>query len=212
MNLLISDFDGTLTEHDFYDLVRSHWPPPVGADPWSDYTYGRITHFEALSRIFANIRTTEEELMALVLTMNLSPGLSQSIAHLRTSGWDVIIASAGCEWYIQRLLKQAGVTLQVHANPGTLDSSGSLRLALPESSRFFTQETGIDKLAIVLDALDRADRVAFAGDGRPDFEPSLRVPPERRFARGWLAEELTRRGEKFHRFTTWQEIPKILCQ
>ena len=56
------------------------------------------------------------------------------------------------------------------------------------------------------DALKRSDRVAFAGDGRPDLRPALLVPPQLRFARGWLAEALSERGEKFHPFEHWSEI------
>jgi 2-hydroxy-3-keto-5-methylthiopentenyl-1-phosphate phosphatase len=64
----------------------------------------------------------------------------------------------------------------------------------------------VNKTAIVQDALKRSDRVAFAGDGRPDFRPALLVRPQLRFARGWLAEALSERGEKFHLFECWSEI------
>jgi 2-hydroxy-3-keto-5-methylthiopentenyl-1-phosphate phosphatase len=35
---------------------------------------------------------------------------------------------------------------------------------------------------------------------------ALLVPPERRFARGWLAEALRERGEGFHSFERWSQI------
>ena len=53
--------------------------------------------------------------------------------------------------------------------------------------------TGVSKVAIVRDALNRSDSVAFAGDGRPDLRPALLVQPRLRFARGWLAEALSER-------------------
>ena len=77
---------------------------------------------------------------------------------------------------------------------------------LPEGSRFFSPTTGVNKLEVVRDALSRSDRVAFAGDGRPDLEPALLVKPELRFARGWLAEAFRERGEKFHLFERWSQI------
>jgi 2-hydroxy-3-keto-5-methylthiopentenyl-1-phosphate phosphatase len=52
--------------------------------------------------------------------------------------------------------------------------------------------------------------VAYAGDGPPDLEPSLMVPPELRFARGWLAEELRARHEPFRPFRRWSEIAETL--
>jgi 2-hydroxy-3-keto-5-methylthiopentenyl-1-phosphate phosphatase len=86
---------------------------------------------------------------------------------------------------------------------------------LPVDSPFFSAPTGIDKPGVVRDALRRTEHVAFAGDGRPDLEPALLVRPEYRFARGWLAEALTERGEAFHPFSRWSEVadklPKVSC-
>ena len=61
-------------------------------------------------------------------------------------------------------------------------------------------------MAIVQDALNRSDRVAFAGDGRPDLRSALVVRPQLRFARGWLADALGERGEGFHPFECWSQI------
>jgi 2-hydroxy-3-keto-5-methylthiopentenyl-1-phosphate phosphatase len=64
----------------------------------------------------------------------------------------------------------------------------------------------VNKVAIVQDALKRSDCVAFAGDGRPDLRPALLVQPRLRFARGWLAEALSERGEGFYPFDRWSQI------
>ena len=209
-NILVSDFDGTMTRRDFYDLVRKQWPPPPGDDPWDQYVAGRITHFEALAAIFARIRTDEATLLGLVDRMELDPALPEAARRLAGHGWSIVIASAGCEWYLRRLLQRAGLALEVHANPGEFSPATGLRMRLPEASRFYSRSTGIDKVAVVRDALRRGAEVAFAGDGRPDTEPALLVPPERRFARGWLANALREQGQAFHPFTTWTEIADAL--
>ena len=103
-----------------------------------------------------------------------------------------------------------GLVLEVHANPGEFSPATGLRMRLPEASRFFSRLTGIDKVAVVREALRRAAVVAFAGDGRPDMEPALLVPPEHRFARGWLADALREQGQSFHPFTSWTEIADSL--
>jgi len=207
---LVSDFDGTMTRRDFYDLVRRQWPLPPGDDPWEHYVAGRCTHFEALAAIFARIRTDEATLLALVDRMELDPALPSAVRRLAEGGWQVIVASAGCEWYLLRLLRRAGLALEVHANPGEFSPGRGLQLRLPGHSSFFTRSTGIDKVAVVRDALGRAAEVAFAGDGRPDLAPALLVPGARRFARGWLAGELRARGETFRPFTDWTEIADTL--
>ncbi len=210
--ILVSDFDGTMTKHDFFDLARRDLPSAADHDHWQDYVAGRITHFEALAGIFGAIRTDEATLAALVERMELDPGLKDSVARLRAAGWEIIVASAGCDWYIRRLLARAGVDLEVHANPGTFASATGLVLALPKKSPYFRRETGIDKSAIVRAALARDPQAVFAGDGRPDLAPAGLVAPANRFATGWLARHFRNTGEPFHPFETWSQIADRLLE
>jgi 2-hydroxy-3-keto-5-methylthiopentenyl-1-phosphate phosphatase len=206
MSILISDFDGTLTRYDFFDLVRKRWPYPPEDDPWEKFVRGQTTHFQALAEIFARIRTSEADLLQLASSMELDSSFAKSARELHDHGWEIVIASAGCAWYIQFLLRKADVPFSLHANPGVFDPQRGLQMFLPEHSRFFSPTTGVNKVEIVRDALSRSDRVAFAGDGRPDLEPALLVKPELRFARGWLADAFKERGEQFHPFTRWSQI------
>jgi 2-hydroxy-3-keto-5-methylthiopentenyl-1-phosphate phosphatase len=206
MGILISDFDGTVTRYDFFDRVRQRWPFPPQDDPWEKFVAGEITHFQALAEIFGSIRTTEADLLKLADSMELDASFAKSARALRESGWEIVIASAGCRWYIDYLLKKAGVSVSVYANPGVFDPERGLLMSLPERTPFFSPTKGVNKAAIVQDALKRSDLVAFAGDGRPDLRPAILVRPELRFARGWLAEALSERGEIFHPFERWSEI------
>jgi 2-hydroxy-3-keto-5-methylthiopentenyl-1-phosphate phosphatase len=206
MPILVSDFDGTVTRYDFFDRVRKRWPFPPQDDPWEKFVEGEMTHFQALAEIFASIRTTEADLLDLADSTELDPSFANSVRALQDHGWEVVIASAGCSWYIDFLLKKAGVSVSVHANPGTFDPKRGLLMSLPERSPFFSPSKGVNKVAIVQDALKRSDGVAFAGDGRPDLRPALLVQPQLRFARGWLAEALSERSEQFHAFERWSQI------
>src|ERR1700722_4741820 len=206
MSILISDFDGTLTRYDFFDLVRKRWPVPPEDDPWEKFVSGQITHFQALAEIFARIRTSEVDLLALANSMELDSSFAKSARELQERRGEIEIGSAGWDWYIRFLINQADVSVLLYANPGVFDPKSGLQMSLPERSRFFSPTTGVNKVEIVRDALSRSDRVAFAGDGRPDMAPALLVQPEFRFARGWLAEAFTERGEKFHPFEHWSQI------
>jgi 2-hydroxy-3-keto-5-methylthiopentenyl-1-phosphate phosphatase len=208
--ILVTDFDSTVTRHDFYELVRRRWPVPPGDDPWEKYVAGTLTHFEALAEIFSRVRASEKELLGVADAMEVFPDFASTVRALQAGGWEVIVASAGCRWYIDYLLARQGVEVTVYSNPGTFNPARGLLMHLPEHGEFFSPETGVNKQAIVRDALRRAKTVAFAGDGRPDFEPSLLVPPDRRFARGWLAEALTSRGEKFHPLKNWTTLREAL--
>ncbi|WP_027183686.1 HAD-IB family phosphatase [Desulfovibrio inopinatus] len=206
-NVLVSDFDGTMTANEFYLLVAERVLPADALTPWEDYRAGKITHFTALQRIFGRIRTSEEELEALARDMQPDPGLADALQRLHRAGWEVVVASAGCDWYIRRILKMIGVTLKVYSNPGVYDpSNGSLRMRMPPDSPFTCAETGVDKAALVRFYREQGATVAFAGDGYPDLPAALEVPESMRFARNALVEALEKQGESYRPFTVWSDV------
>lgn len=206
MPILVTDFDGTMTESDFYTLVVQRHTPPGALRHWSDFENGAITHFEALRRIFAEMRSTSEQIEAVLRDMRLDPQAPEAIGRLAKAGWRVVVASAGCRWYIERLFARSGISVEFHSNPGEFDANGALQMSLPPQGPYFHADLGVDKAGIVRAALREDPVVAFAGDGIPDLEPALLVPPERRFARGALAQRLEQRGEKWRVYTTWSAI------
>lgn len=209
--ILVTDFDGTITRRDFFSRVVDMLLAPGDLAPWHRYERGELTHFEALRQIFARIRADETELDAVMGSMEIDPNLRDGFARLADSGWDVIIVSNGCRWYIDRLLAASGVEATVLSNPGRFDPERGLLMELPEDSPYFSPETGIDKRAVVEEHRRRGFDVAFAGDGRPDVDPALLVVPERRFARAWLAEHLTAEGHRYRGFDRWSEIARMLA-
>lgn len=208
--ILISDFDGTMTERDFFRIALSRLPPAAAA-PWERYEQGQISHFDALAEIFSGLQVDQQEFEAMLEEMLVEEGLAEACDCLQRGGWSLVIASAGCSLYIERILSRAGVKAVIHANPGELVPGSGLVMKAPQQSPFFTAATGIDKVAVVRHYLEQGFDTAFAGDGRPDLAPALLLPPGRRFARGWLAEELERRCEPFVRFERWRDIAGCLC-
>lgn len=188
---LVCDFDGTLTRHDFYTLVQARWWRKDEHNPWDDYLAGRLTHFDALNQIYARVRGDESAIHTFLDGMQLDPTVSNAFQQLHQAGWAIIIASAGCEWYIRYHLAKANIQtpLILYSNPGRYSPSSGLLMSLPTQSKFFNPQTGVDKVAIVRDALARFRRVAYAGDGPPDLPASELA--HTRFARAWLAEALT---------------------
>ena len=208
--IFVSDFDGTMTGNEFYSLVASHLLPVDALDPWHAYLKGRITHFTALQTIFARISAPKDKVLELLKAMDPDPDLAGSVERLRSADWDVVVASAGCEWYIRRILAMAGTQLTVHANPGEYLSGGPLRMWAPEDSPFYSPETGVDKAAVVRFHQKRATAVAFAGDGFTDLPAALLVRSDLRFARGDLARALDKKGEPYRPFAVWTEVVNTL--
>ena len=210
MPILVSDFDGTLTGRDFFQLILERCEPPGAREIWDGFTSGRLTHFEAIAGVFAGLRTDRAGAEALVRELAPPPGLGAAVARLQAAGWELEIASAGCRWYIDRYLAWQQITATVHACPGEFAPETGLVMRPATDSPFPSDETGIDKAAVVRAALARDAVVAVAGDSGTDHDAVLLAPPARRFARRWLADDLRAEGEAFQAFGDWPEIVDIL--
>lgn len=179
---------------------------------WDTYRAGKLTHFEAMQAFFSHAPDDPTELAALVRDTEPDPRFGDSVGALEANGWDLIVVSAGSSWYIERILQAAGVQVPIYSNPGTIVPGKGLVMKLADQSPFFCSDVGVDKSAVVRDALSRYTDVAFAGDGPPDLAPALLVGANRRFAKGFLAEELRKRGEGFVEFSAWSEIAGNLAK
>ena len=205
-HLLVTDFDGTITHRDFFWLVVEAFAPAHLEEHWQKFEEKRITHFEALAGIFDKLEASEEAMSALLDRAEPEPELKTWLDRLDRAGWDVVVVSAGCSWYIERILARIGVTLPIYANPGTFIPGGGLHMRLPTDSPYFSPEVGIDKAAVVRESQKAGRVVAFAGDGFPDADAARLVPAERRFARGDLAKTLSASGLAFRPFDRWGEV------
>lgn len=212
---LVSDFDGTFTRQEFYDLAMREGLVDGLSDYWTAYAEGRISHFTAISGIFSHIRCSEAKMLQVVEDMEPDPKTPNAIRALAAAGWDAMIVSNGCQWYIdivtERLgLKKAGLSLPVHTCPGRFVEGQGLIMEAPKDSPYFRPDFGVDKLALVKDMQTKYVRVAFAGNGSPDLQASLAVPPELRFARGWLARRFDQDKTPYRPFEVWSEIADAL--
>lgn len=94
-SILITDFDGTMTERDFYELAAGEFLRHDTHDYWTFYNLGTISHYEAMARIYGELRYREEELVALLPRMEPDPQIPAAISGLREAGWDVVVVSNG---------------------------------------------------------------------------------------------------------------------
>jgi 2,3-diketo-5-methylthio-1-phosphopentane phosphatase len=211
-NILVTDFDGTMTRHDFYRLAIELLVPKGTPNYWGEYRAGRITHFEALRYYYEAIPASEAEVLAVVDRMELDPRLPAAVRELSSAGWRVVVASAGCAWYIDRLLADAGVEIEVHSNPGRFETGKGLLMEMPEGSPFLSPTLGVDKAGVVRHHLSEGRTVAFAGDGFADADAARLVPDDLRFARADLAKVLQEERLPFHPFEKWSDIARVLLQ
>ena len=132
--IFVSDHDGTITDKDFYSLLAERYVPADTSNYFAQYTEGRITHFEAMAAYFAFAPTEEQPLEELLEARQADPGLAASAALLQRAGWELLVVSAGSSWYVERVLRRAGVAATVYSNPGRLENRRGLVLEKPDTS------------------------------------------------------------------------------
>jgi HAD superfamily phosphoserine phosphatase-like hydrolase len=208
---LVSDFDGTFTRQEFYDLATREGLVDGLSDYWTAYAEGRISHFAAISGIFSHICCSETKMRQVIAQMEPDPKTPNAVRALAAAGWDSVIVSNGCQWYIDIVMEKlglpkAGLTPPVHACPGRFVEGQGLIMEAPSDSPYFRPEFGVDKRLLIEDLQKRYARVAFAGNGSPDYQASLAVPRELRFARGWLARRFDQESVPYRPFEAWSEV------
>lgn len=209
--LVVSDFDGTMTGRDFFDLAWEQIDQSDLPDYWGEHEAGERSHFSALQEIYNRLQGGEKAIAALAEQAQLDPALPEAIERLRQKQWDVLIVSAGCTWYIEYLLALHDVQkVTVISNPGRVRPDGVLEMCLPRQSPFFSEELGVDKLAVVRWAQQHFEEVAYIGDSRTDELAARQVPADRRFARGKLAGIFKADRTPFQFVERWSQLAELL--
>lgn len=203
----VTDFDGTITDDDFFVYVKEAFLDDTALAPWNRYLAGEITHFDALKQMFGSIRVNEEELINLIKKVNVDKWVIPTFEMLHKAQIPIYIASAGCDYYIKLLIgheiEKYGVTLVTNRSSYS-QLSGLMIERLPKDSPFYNEEIGISKAGIVNHLLQGGKRVVFAGDGPPDFEPAKLADTV--FAKKILLEKCEKEGLKTKKFNDYQDI------
>ena len=140
----------------------SHDGLPAGLTP--DEAAAQASLSTALSAVFGALRTDERGADELVAALDPAPGAAEAARRLQRAGWDIVVASAGCAWYIERLLQRMDLDSTVYATPGRFEPGAGLVTAPDPHGPFFHPVTGIDKAAVVRAARPR--RRIFSWDGQ----------------------------------------------
>src|SRR5262249_5617843 len=98
--IFVADYDGTITDKDFYLLLAEHYVPRGTPDYFARYRDGRITHFEAMAAYFAFAPTEEQRLEELLAASRADPELGASAKLLERGGCELWGYSAGFSVYV----------------------------------------------------------------------------------------------------------------
>ncbi len=203
----VSDFDGTITDDDFFYKVVDAYFDESNLAPWHKYMAGDDTHFNALREMFLQIHIAEDELNKFISTIKIDEHTDKVWELCFNNNIPMYICSAGNDYYIKELIgdKMQKYDIELITNPATYSQSGGLDMQKPdESYPYFDKDIGISKSALIKKLKDDGYFVIFAGDGPPDIAPAL--ISDTVFARKILLEKLNAKGLKSENFDSYQNI------
>lgn len=203
---LVTDFDGTVSDDDFFTLVAEKYLTPADLAPWSRYMNGSLSHFEALSEVFAKIRVSEAELAEFIQSIPIDPAFADTAEYCCRRNIPLYICSAGCDYYINiligKLIKENHINLV--ANHGEYSPRTGLIMQAPRDSLFYDKNVGISKAGVVRHLQSQGFSVVFCGDGPPDVRPARIAQTV--FARKYLLDKCREENIITQPFNSFRDV------
>ncbi len=208
--LFISDFDGTLTDEDFYYIIMKKFLGDKGREIYRDWTSGNMTVFEFLKTIFGSTNESEEEIRKAVMDIKFDTYAKNFIKSIEEANGEFMILSAGCSYYIHKLLEHLDIkNVKVITNNGVYED-GKIIMAADKNSPFYSETYGVDKALVVEHYKSMYPKLYYAGDSEPDFRASRKADIV--FARGHLQKMLRDSGDNFVAVENFNEVGLYLNQ
>ncbi|MCL2008169.1 MAG: MtnX-like HAD-IB family phosphatase [Treponema sp.] len=203
----VSDFDGTISDDDFFEYVKEAFFDDDVLEPWRQYRRGELSHFEALKQIYGTLRAGEEEIRQVINQVKIDEWVIPTFNLCHEAKIPIYIASAGCDYYINILIgsyiEKYDITLVT--NSSSYSPATGLYMERPsKESPYYDEKVGISKREIVRQLQEKGERVIFAGDGPPDIE-SARIA-DIVFAKKILLEKCKAEGIKTQNFSSFKDI------
>lgn len=200
----VSDFDGTLTEKDFYKIITDDYLKDEVSSMYQDWRNKKIKDKDYLGYIFKNIRRNEDEIYEDIMKISIDPYASEFVKNIKNAGGDFIIVSAGTSYYINKIIEKHGIDdVEIYSNKGVYKDNG-IHFVLDEKNEFYSDIYGIDKMKVVKSLKNKYDKIFYAGDSEPDLNASLLADVI--FARGSLVQLLKKENKPFFEFKTFSDI------
>ena len=208
---IISDFDGTVSRrdvgHHFFGTFvarRREWLALL--DEWR---LGLISSKECLEKELSLVRADRDDLDGFVDREGLDPYFNDFVDFSEQRGCELLIASDGLDYYIDRLLSRSGLGhLGVRANRLVCDGPRLAAIEFPYHDAMNCTRCGNCK-RWHLEELRRAGfAVVYVGNGYSD-----RCPAEHAdlvFAKGELIDHCRERRLEYVAFENFRDVERVL--
>lgn len=206
----VSDFDGTLTQKDFYHIIKDKYLGQKGQELYLDWKKNRKINVDFLNLVFSSANLTEDKLYEEIKKIPFDKTAIKLINKIKSQGGDFYIVSAGTSYYINILLKHLNIddvkVISMEGEP----VEGGFRIIPDKASEYYSELFGIDKRRVIENIKKEYEHVFFAGDSEPDFEASKVA--EIRFARSELQCLLDRENLSYIHYSDFNTIDRFLTE
>lgn len=220
-DLVLSDFDGTISVIDTGLAMINVLSPPDAAAAWEDehaWRRGEMNSMECLRRQWRLLQMTPEEIVAFVDGLEIDEGFCRLLELVRERHAGVAVLSDGLDFYVDRLLARHGLRtcgddacvrssdcLARYANAACL-TPGGVCIEFPHSTD--CGQCGNCKVAHLFRLRRGFARVIYIGDGHSDLCAARYA--DLIFAKHALAEDCARAGRPFFPFDTFGDILRVI--
>jgi len=202
--IFVSDFDGTLTEKDFYKIIMEEYLKEDCKKLYNDWRNKKIKDIDYLGYVFKSIGRNEKEIFEDIMKISLDPFAEEFIENIKANGGDFAVVSAGTSYYIDRIFESKCIKdVKVYSNKGVFKDNG-IHFELDKTSEFYSDIYGIDKAKVVKKLKESYDFVFYAGDSEPDLNAALMADVV--FAKSSLKELLDEKNKEYFKFENFKEI------
>lgn len=171
--LFLSDFDGTLSEKDFFHVVIDNHFQKESKKLYADWDKKVMTDLVYLSRLFASIGQDQAGIDEDIDQVPFDPDAKKVIDHVRRLGGDFVVISAGTDYYIKRIFEKYGIhDVRIISNPGVYQNKG-IHLNIDPDGPYYSELYGVDKETVARDLSKDYEQVFFAGDSLPDLKAAM---------------------------------------
>jgi len=213
--IVFTDFDGTVTQLDVTDEILTQLAHPSWREVEQEWTRGLIGSRECLERQIALVDASADELHALIDAVPVDPAFATFCRFARRRGIPLYVLSEGFDYWIERILKRAGVNGPVRN--GTHMFSSALRLegrrlipSFPHSAPPCEHGCATCKAALIRRLGKGNYPVIFVGDGLSDrfaVEEADVV-----FAKRQLLAYCQEHGKACRPFSTFADVEQAIAR
>jgi 2-hydroxy-3-keto-5-methylthiopentenyl-1-phosphate phosphatase len=198
---VVVDFDGTICPEDVSEELLRVFAPPAWWDIDLEFQRGAIGSRECLTRQAELLRGSEDEMLAFALERRIEPSFRPFVAWAMARGIEVAVASDGFGFYVEPMLKAAGVEgIPLHINRMDV---GEKAFSFP-SAHPVCVGCGVCKMLVVKSYRDRVGEVAFVGEGHTDRYGALYA--DLVFAKKHLVPICVADGVRFMSWNTFDDV------